>query len=63
MVQASTLLTDFEREHIVKTGSSFTVSVNGALYMVRPQQLVPDTAVVVKTSAGSLVGFPAVVGG
>jgi hypothetical protein len=63
MIKAVELLQNHEKHAIRKIGGSFVVQVGGQFFMVYPHVLVPQYAKVVRSTTGSLLGFPCCAGG
>ena len=63
MVKAVSLLKDFEQKAVPKIAAFITVEVDDEVFAVRPHDLVPARATVLRGEKESLVGIAAVVGG
>ena len=62
MVQAIDLLQSHEKHAIRKIGGSFTIVVKEQYHLVYPHQFVPQFATVLRSTTGSLIGFPCCMG-
>jgi hypothetical protein len=63
MVRAEELLQAHERHAIKKIGGTFTVEVDGKYGLVYSHHLVPQYAKILRSTSGSLIGFPGCCGG
>jgi hypothetical protein len=63
MIPAIDLLQSHEKHAIKKIGGSFTIVANEKYNLVYPHQLVPQFATVLRSTTGSLIGFPCCKGG
>ena len=63
MVKAVSLLKDHEQKVVPKMAAFITIAVGGEVFAVRPHDMVPAQATVVRSRTDALVGIAAVVGG